>query len=487
MTSRHWAEFRSVGNTIALLAIAAFLYPTAVAGDDSAATASSRRPNFVIIFADDLGYQDLGCFGSPNIKTPNIDRMAREGMRFTNFYAQTVCGPSRAALMTGCYPLRVAKRNNQVDIHPFLHTKEITIAEVLKTVGYATACFGKWDLAGHTQTKYDRELLPTKQGFDFFFGTPTSNDSKVNLLRNESVIENKADMDLLTKRYIDEAIVWIRSHSDQPFFVYIPHTMPHTLLGASSQFRGKSARGLYGDVVEEIDWNCGRILDCLDELGVDEHTYVVFTSDNGPWWIKQEHGGSADPLRGAKTSTWEGGLRVPCVVRAPGSVPADQVCDEITSTMDFLPTLARLAGAEVPADRVIDGHDMTDLLHGVKDARSQTEAFYYFQHTHLQAVRSAKWKLHLVRPAEPPWGPKWARHIDPKDVIEVKSPMLFDLSTDIGETTDVATSHPDVVQRLLKLAEWASHDIGDYDRIGKNARFFDSDPPRPDAAKWVNQ
>ncbi len=207
------------------------------------------KPNFIVIFTDDQGYQDVGCFGSPLIRTPNLDRMAREGIRFTNFYAQTVCGPSRAALMTGCYPLRVAKRRNQVDIHPYLHTDEVTIAEVLKGAGYATAAFGKWDLAGHRQSGYDPALLPTKQGFDYFFGTPTSNDNVVNLLRNDEVLEKRADMSTLTRRYTDEAIAFIRRSAGTPFFVYIPHTMPHTKLAASADFRGKSKRGLYGDVI----------------------------------------------------------------------------------------------------------------------------------------------------------------------------------------------------------------------------------------------
>jgi arylsulfatase len=442
------------------------------------------RPNFVIIFTDDQGYNDVGCFGSKQIRTPRLDRMAAEGRKFTSFYAQTVCGPSRAALMTGCYPLRVAKKDNRVDIHPYLHSREVTIAEVLKAVGYATACFGKWDLAGHRQRGYAPELLPTRQGFDNFFGTPTSNDSVVNLLRNEEVIERKADMNTLTRRYTDEAVAFIRKNRQKPFFVYLPHTMPHTRLGASAKFRGRSKRGLYGDVIEEIDWNVGRILDTIRELGLDEKTYVIFTSDNGPWSIKKSHGGSAKPLRGAKTSTWEGGLRVPCIVRAPGRVPPGSVCDEIASTMDLLPTLANLAGAKVPDDRVIDGRDITALLHGHKGATSPTKAFFYYQHTHLQAVRSGRWKLHLPRPARPPWAPPWARHIKPEDVIEIPKPMLFDLAADVGERHDVAEKHPDVVRRLLALAEKAREDIGDYDRIGKNARFFDPAPKRPDIGRW---
>jgi arylsulfatase len=293
-------------------------------------------------------------------------------------------------------------------------------------------------------------------------------------------------MNTLTRRYTDEAIGFIRRNKERPFFIYIPHSMPHTKLGVSDAFRGKSERGLYGDVIEEIDWNVGRILDCVKELDLDKDTYILFTSDNGPWWIKKEYSGSASPLRGAKTSAWEGGLRVPCVMRAPGRIPAGTVCNEIASTLDILPTLTSLAGAEIPSDRVIDGHDISDLIHGKKPTGA-VSAFYYYVHTHLQAVRCGKWKLHLSRPAQPPWCPKWARHIDPKDVIEIKNPMLFNLENDIGETTDVAHNYPDVVRKLFELAEWARNDIGDYDRIGQNARFYDPHPRRPDSQKWQKQ
>ena len=470
-----------------LKAAGAALATLPLAGTIRDETPAAGGPNFIIIFTDDQGYGDLGCFGSKTIRTPRLDKMASEGMKFTSFYAQTVCGPSRAALMTGCYPLRVAKRKNQVDIHPYLHSKEITIAEVLKSAGYATACFGKWDLAGHTQRKYDPSLLPTRQGFDYFFGTPTSNDSVVNLLRNEKVIEKRADMNTLTKRYTDEAIKFITANKAKPFFVYIPHTMPHTRLGASKQFKGKSKRGLYGDVIEEIDWSVGRILDAVKDLSLDDNTYVLFFSDNGPWEIKKAHGGSAGPLRGAKTSTWEGGVRVPCIMRAPGKIPAGKVCDEIASTMDMMPTLAGLAGSKAPDDRSIDGNDIADLMHGKPNAKSPTKAFYYYAHMHLQAVRSGKWKLHLPRPAKPPWAPPWAWHIKPEDVIKIPKPMLFDLEADIGEKMDVADKNPEVVARLLKLANWARGDIGDYNVAGKNARFYDPEPKRPDIAKWLNK
>ena len=461
------------------------------------AEAARRAPNFVLIFTDDQGYNDVGCFGSPLIRTPRLDAMAREGMRLTSFYAQPICGPSRAALMTGCYPLRVAERANVKNLHPVLHRKEITVAEVLKPRGYATAMIGKWDLAGHSNTGYQRDLLPRHQGFDVHFGTPSSNDSVRGtvLLRDGEVVEKPANQNTLTRRYTDEAIRFIEANQDKPFFVYLAHTMPHTALHASEQFRGKSRRGLYGDVIEEIDWNVGRILDALKKLGLAERTYVVFTSDNGPWLIKNknrahgsqpaDHGGAARPLRSGKASTWEGGQRVPCIAWAPGRVPAGSVCDEVASTLDVLPTFAALAGAPAPTDRILDGHDITPLIHAAPGAVSPTEAYYYYLWTHLQAVRSGKWKLHLARPARPPWCARLAgRHIHPKDVFEITKPLLYDLAADVGEQHDVADAHPDVVERLLKLAEKARDDVGDYDRIGKGARFFDDGPRRPRMNAW---
>jgi len=454
-------------------------------------------PNFVIIFADDLGYGDLGCFGQKQIRTPHLDRMAREGMRFTSFYAQPICGPSRAALMTGCYPLRVAEQENIKNEHPILHTREITIAEVLKDRGYVSGVFGKWDLARHSQRKFRPELLPTEQGFDYFFGTPTSNDAIVDLYRNEERIEKEADMNLVTKRYTDEVIGFIERNQDRPFFVYLPHTMPHTELGASEPFRGKSSRGLYGDVIEEIDHSTGRVLDTLRRLSLDKNTYVLFTSDNGPWLIKNkgrrdgslptDHGGTAGPLRSGKVSTWEGGVRVPTIFWAPGRIEAGAECDELATTMDMMPTLAHLAGAEMPRDRQIDGESITHLLRGQQAQANPAKTFYYYLYTHLQAVREGKWKLHLPRPAERPWLEGFApnHNIEPQDDITLAQPLLYDLENDLGETTDVAAENPEVVKRLLTLAEKARADVGDYNRIGRGARFFDEGPRRPKAIKWL--
>lgn len=452
---------------------------------------AAEKPNFVIIFTDDQGYQDVGCFGSPDIRTPRLDAMAREGMKFTSFYAQPICGPSRAALMTGCYPMRVAERGHTKQVHPILHEDEITIAEVLKPKGYATACFGKWDLAKHAQSGFFMDLFPTRQGFDYFYGTPTSNDRIANLYRNEELIEPKTNMATLTQRYTDEAIAFIKQNQKQPFFVYIPHTMPHTRLDASEKFKGKSRRGLYGDVIEEIDANVGRILDTLDELELTENTYVLFTSDNGPWLIKNknhadghlpdDHGGSAGPLRSGKVSTFEGGVRVPAILRAPGRVPAGATCDSIATTMDIMPTFAALAGAEMPEDRIIDGEDIGHLFHGEFEKANPEKAYFYYLRLHLQAVRQGTWKLHLPRTQEPIGAAPFSRntHIAAADRVGFDKPFLVDLINDIGETTNVARANPLVVERLLELAESMREDLGDHDHVGRNMRFFDPQDVRP--------
>lgn len=452
---------------------------------------AAEQPNLVIIFTDDQGYQDVGCFGSPDIRTPRLDAMAGEGMKFTNFYAQPICGPSRAALMTGCYPLRVAERGNTKQVHPILHEDEITIAEVLKSKGYETACFGKWDLAKHAQEGFFKDLFPTRQGFDYFYGTPTSNDRIVNLYRDEELIEPATNMATLTQRYTDEAIAFMEKNQDQPFFVYIPHTMPHTRLDASKEFKGKSERGLYGDVIEEIDFNVGRILDALDEMNLTHNTYVLFTSDNGPWLIKNkghadghlrgDHGGSAGLLRSGKVSTFEGGVRVPAILWAPGKVPAGTVCDSIATTMDIMPTFAAIAGADAPSDRVIDGEDIRHLFHGDFEKANLEKTYFYYLRAHLQAVRQGRWKLHLPREEEPVGAAPFSRntHIAPEDRVGFEGPFLVDLENDIGETKNVAAENPDVVDRLMGLAQSMREDLGDYDHVGTNMRFFDPLEARP--------
>lgn len=447
---------------------------------------ADHPPNFVIIFADDLGYGDLGCFGSPNIETPFIDRMANEGMRFTSFYAQPICGPSRTALMTGCYPLRVAEAGNLKRQHPAVHPKEITLAEILKTKGYATGCFGKWDMAGHSQRGFLPNLMPNKQGFDYFFGTPSSNDSFIDLYRNAERIEEKSDLNLITDRLTEEVLEFIERHREQPFFVYLPHPMPHVKLGASSKFNGKSKRGLYGDVITEIDDSTGRIIAKLKELQLDQRTYIIFTSDNGPWLSYNkgvvdgsrpgDRGGSAGPLRSGKVTTWEGGIRVPTVVWAPGRVPAGKTCDRMASTLDLLPTFSKLAGAIPPKDRIIDGRNIDHLWEGNFEKADPEKVFFGYFGPQLETLRQGRWKLHLPTPEG--W-PIRNRHVAKVDDRIFRKSLLFDLETDLGETTDVAAQHPDVVNKLLGLAEAARNDIGDHSRVGKGARFFDPSPKRP--------
>jgi arylsulfatase A-like enzyme len=433
-------------------------------------TKTVKKPNFIIIFCDDLGYGDIGCFGSKKHRTPNIDRMADEGMRLSSFYVSSgVCTPSRSSLMTGCYPRRVNMHKNEWQLcvlrpvsRKGLNPNEITIAEVLKQQGYATACIGKWHLGDQ------RQFLPTRQGFDYYFGIPYSNDmGKANkrqnfpplpLLKNEKVIEAEPDQRFLTRRYTDEVIGFITTNKDKPFFVYLPHTMPHTPVHASERFAGKSANSPYGDAVEEIDWSTGKILKILKELGLDDNTLVVFTSDNG---ADKRYGGSNLPLSDWKGTTMEGGMREPAVFRWPGRIPAGTTCDEMASTMDLLPTLARLAETKAPQDRIIDGKDIWPLLADQPGARSPHEAFYYYQIDQLQAVRSGRWKLHLpLKVKKANWGEG-----TPNTPLK-----LFDLKADIGETTNLADKYPDVVKRLLALAEKARADLGDENRPGANQR-----------------
>ncbi|MCK5566023.1 MAG: sulfatase-like hydrolase/transferase, partial [Planctomycetes bacterium] len=336
-----------------------------------------EKPNFVIIFTDDQGYGDLGCFGSDSIKTPRLDRMAKEGVRFTSFYAQTVCGPSRGALMTARYPVRIGGGWTT-------NGDEITVAEVLKEAGYATGCIGKWDMS---QRRYQEGLVPNDQGFDYYFGTLGANDGgKVTFHRNRQQLNTTTDMASLTNLYTDEAIRFIKEKKDETFLLYLAHTMAHVKIDASGQFKGKSAGQLYGDVIEEIDFSTGRILDTVKDLGLDDNTFILFFSDNGPWSGKEDfyrntHGGqlatgTAKPLRSGKGSAYEGGFREPCIMRAPGKIPPGRVSDEIISTLDIMPTLAALAGTQPPDDRIIDGVDQTALI-TERSKKSQRTTFYY--------------------------------------------------------------------------------------------------------------
>lgn len=418
----------------------------------------NETPNIVIIFTDDQGYQDVGCFGSPLIKTPNLDHMAKNGMKFTDFYsASPVCSPSRAALLTGCYPPRVGVP--QVlwpDDENGLDPREITIADLLKGKGYTTACIGKWHLGDRP------DFLPKNQGFDSYMGIPYSNDMTINprvkiadnavfgegfseatirkgerkkgmvpLMIDNEVVEYPVDQALLTKRYTEEAVKIITENKDNPFFIYLAHTMPHIPLFASEEFRGISERGLYGDVIEEIDWSVGEILKTLKSLNIDENTLVIFTSDNGPWNLKNGEGGSALPLRGFKFQTYEGGMRVPMITYWPGKVPGGTVCSEVASTIDMFPTIAYLTGSDIPSDRIIDGENIWPLMSGKKGVKSPHSEYYYYSGNTLQAVRSGEWKLRRV-----------------KGNVE-----LFNLKNDVSESRNVASVNPGIVKRLTQAME----------------------------------
>ena len=442
----------------------------------ASAQAAGEKPNFIIIFTDDQGYNDLSCFGAPEIKTPHIDRMAGEGMKFTDFYvAAPVCTPSRGALMTGCYPPRnslgrVPRGEDRMggvffpDSRAGIHPNELTLAELLKEQGYATGCVGKWHL-GHLP-----EFLPTRNGFDYYYGIPYSNDMKpCPVLRMEEEIEEPAVQETLTERYTEESVKFIREHQDEQFFLYLAHSMPHIPIAASEKFEGTSAGGLYGDVIETIDWGVGQILDTLDELDLADNTVILFTSDNGPWLTYGDLAGSATPLRAGKGTTYEGGMRVPCVMRWPARMPAGRVCSEVASTIDVLPTFIQLAGGEVPTDRIIDGKDILPLMTGEPGAESPHEAFFYYFQNELHAVRSGPWKLRLESTYlhEDIYR---NRHKDVRDVPIREA--LYNLDTDIGEQKDVKQHQKDVVERLKGYADVIRADIGDARTgvEGKNVR-----------------
>jgi arylsulfatase A len=428
----------------------------------SSLAVAAEQPNVVVIFTDDLGYGDLGCYGHPTIRTPNLDRMAAEGMKFTNFYAAAeVCTPSRAALLTGRLPPRSGmcsdtRRVLFPDSAGGLPASEVTLAAALKAKGYATACVGKWHL-GHLP-----EYLPMKHGFDTFFGLPYVNDMdrrtdigpkgraaffepkveywNVPLMRGEKIVERPADQHTLTKRYTEEAVKYVREKKGKPFFLYLAHTMPHVPLFASKDFAGKSPRGLYGDVVEELDWSVGEVLKALREEKLDKNTLVFFTNDNGPWLQFGEHGGSAGLLRDGKGSTFEGGMRVPGIAWWPDTVPAGVTTQEMGSTMDLYVTAIKLAGGEVPADRPIDGFDLTPVLTG--KGKSPRDTMFFYRGMRLMAVRHGPWKAHFI--TQVAYGKDTPVNHDP--------PLLYHLGRDPGEKTDVAKDNPEVVAKLKEIA-----------------------------------
>ena len=432
--------------------------------------AGSEKPNFILIFVDDLGYADIGPFGSTLHRTPHLDRMAAEGRKLTSFYVTAnVCTPSRSSLLTGSYPRRLGLGENEKGqwvLFPGnkegLHADEVTVAELLRDAGYKTACVGKWHLGDQL------EFLPTRHGFDSYFGIPYSNDMghdsrrqpyvypPLPLLRMEEVVEQEPDQRQITKRYTEEALQFIESSKDGPFFLYLAHSMPHWPQYSSEQFAGKSKNGKWGDAVEEIDWSTGQILEGLQRLGIDERTLVIFTSDNGG---AIRHGASNAPLRGGKGTTWEGGHRVCFLARWPGHIPAGTVSDELAVSFDLLPTFAALAGTGPPSDRVLDGKDIRPLLLGEMPVPTPHLAYYYYFMTHLNAVRAGRWKLHVAR-----MGGRYPDYT-PNPVQE-----LYDLHSDIGETRNVADAYPLVVESLKALAQIARSELGDGKLKGRSVR-----------------
>lgn len=431
-----------------------------------------QKPNIVVIFTDDQGYSDVGVFGAKGFETPNIDQIAKEGMKFTDFYvAAPACSPSRAALLTGCYPQRVGivqvlwPDNNKNGWDPErrisktgINKNETTIAEMLKSRGYATGCFGKWHLGHHKQ------FLPIQQGFDEYYGFPYSNDMRGStpLIKGNDVIEMvpRKNQWKLTTSYTNEAIDFITKHTESPFFVYLAHTMPHVPLYVSDKFKGHSKRGIYGDVIEEIDWSVGQINKTLKDLGLDKNTLVVFTCDNGPWLSRGTHGGTAEPLREGKGTTFEGGMRVPCVMKWPNVIAAGSECIEIASTMDLLPTFANITGSDLPSNK-IDGHNIIDLMSSKKNAKSPTKVFYFYKGWDLEAVRYGKWKLHFPH-AYTSWiKSETGNNYGVKGIKKEIELSLFDLSADIGEHKNVAVENPKIIRKILKEVEKMKKDLGD--------------------------
>ncbi len=449
----------------------------ALSAGGAGAGQNAAPPNIVLIFTDDQGYGDLGCYGAGSIKTPQIDSLARDGVRFTDFYVpQAVCTASRAGLLTGCYPNRIGLLGalgpgSKVGISE----KEMILAELLKQRDYATALFGKWHLGDAPQ------FLPTRHGFDEYFGLPYSNDMWPNhptnkkfpplpLIENEKIIETNPDQTQLTTWYTERAVSFVERNKARPFFLYVAHNMPHVPLFVSEKHRGKSAGGIYGDVIEEIDWSVGQILGALKKHNLEENTLVIFTTDNGPWLSYGEHAGSAAQLREGKGTSFEGGVRVPCLMRWPGKIPDGSVCREPAMTIDILPTIAKCTGTKL-AEHAIDGKEISGLITTPATARSPHEALYFYWGNRLEAVRSGNWKLHFPHEYRSFVGKK--RRVDgmPTEYAAAKTELaLYDLSKDPGEEKNVAPEHPQVVAKLTGLADVARKELGDGPVKGADVR-----------------
>lgn len=441
---------------------------------------NTQPPNFVLVFIDDMGYGDIGTQGATGWTTPNLDKMAAEGMRFTNFYsAQPVCSASRAGLLTGCYPNRVGISGalfptDSVGINP----AETTIAEMLKQKGYATAVFGKWHLGHH------KEFLPLQNGFDEYVGIPYSNDMwplddvgnqlpeghrrlrfpDLPVMKDNDVlftITNWKGQDTLTTLYTEKAVDFINRNAGKPFFLYVPHTMGHVPLGVSDKFRGKSQQGMYGDVMMEIDWSVGEIEKALQANGIAENTIIIFTTDNGPWLNYGNHAGSAGGLREGKTTSWEGGQRVPFIVKWPAGTPAGTICNKLSCAVDILPSFAKLAGTELPQSK-IDGTDLTELWKGNLDAEPRQDILFYYGRNNLNAVRKGNWKLVLPH--------TWASYdakpgVDgrggPRINKKVETPQLYNMMRDPGEQFNVIEYYPEKVAEIMQIVEAARAELGD--------------------------
>ncbi|MEA1784764.1 sulfatase [Arenibacter sp. GZD96] len=431
-----------------------------------------RPPNIVLIFTDDQGYADVGVFGAEGMPTPHLDQLAKEGVVLTNFYAaQAVCSASRAGILTGCYPNRVGIHNALMPQSAIgLHPDETTLAEMLKTVGYTTGIFGKWHLGDHPK------FMPTRQEFDTYFGIPYSNDmwplhpqqgpifnfGPLPLYENEKVIDTLTDQSQLTTQITERSVAFIEQNKAHPFFLYVPHPQPHVPLYVSDKFKGKSDKGVYGDVIMEIDWSVGQILSALKVNGLEDNTIVIFTSDNGPWLSYGNHSGSAVPLREGKGTAWEGGQREPFIMRYPKGLKSGRIIHEPVMAIDLLPTIAAVTGAALP-EKPIDGKNVWNLLSGVEEKSPQEAYYFYYKVNELHGVRYGKWKLYFPHNYRTMDGQTPGKDGLPGDYayVDLTDIALYDLEADISETKNVAAENPEIVAKIEALANQMRSKLGD--------------------------